>query len=232
MGRKKGRKRARKEEDDDSDNADARSGEAEEFVVEKVIGKRTVAGGLQYKIKWKGYNNPEDDTWEPYANIKDSCKEAIEEFEGKNADSDHGDRPVDMDSESDAESKPKKGRGRPSKATVEESEEEKSPKRKRKTSVAADSGDESVVSHGKPSKGKKGKEGIPSLKETDALLADGDVVVESIVKIGKNSEHDYLIALVKLDCKTNPVAVSWNVLKKHHPQVIIEHCQRMIKFKD
>jgi hypothetical protein len=35
------------------------------FTVEKIIGKGVLDGELHYKVKWLGYDNPADDTWEP-----------------------------------------------------------------------------------------------------------------------------------------------------------------------
>lgn len=52
----------------------------EDFLVDKVLDKRIHNGVLQYKIKWKGYENDEDDTWEPVANLYDAM-EMIEAFE-------------------------------------------------------------------------------------------------------------------------------------------------------
>lgn len=43
--------------------------EDEEFLVDKIVDKRTFNGVLQYRVKWKGYENDEDDTWEPLSNL-------------------------------------------------------------------------------------------------------------------------------------------------------------------
>lgn len=45
------------------------SGEEETFVVENILDKRCKYGRVEYLIKWQGYDNPEDNTWEP----KDNC---------------------------------------------------------------------------------------------------------------------------------------------------------------
>jgi len=34
------------------------------FVVEKILAKKIIDGIIFYKIKWKDYDRPEDDTWE------------------------------------------------------------------------------------------------------------------------------------------------------------------------
>ncbi|VDM43887.1 unnamed protein product [Toxocara canis] len=43
--------------------------EDEEFLVDRIVDKRVVNGTLQYRVKWKGYDNDEDDTWEPLHNL-------------------------------------------------------------------------------------------------------------------------------------------------------------------
>lgn len=47
--------------------------------MEKVLQKRTVKGKVEYLIKWKGYDDPKDNSWEPVENCH--CDDRIEEFE-------------------------------------------------------------------------------------------------------------------------------------------------------
>lgn len=72
---------------------------------------------------------------------------------------------------------------------------------------------------------------ITEISESNDLLLDKSVVVESIDAIGITDDES-LVARVKLDCRPNPVTVSWNLLKKNHPQVVIKFCEERIQFRD
>ena len=40
-----------------------------QYVVEKILDKRIITKGkVEYYIKWKGYDDPSDNTWEPIEN--------------------------------------------------------------------------------------------------------------------------------------------------------------------
>ena len=63
----------------------------EEYEVEKVLDKRVMqdqtgvkrAGGkvqVEYLVKWKNYDDPDDNTWEPADNLREA-KVAIDKFE-------------------------------------------------------------------------------------------------------------------------------------------------------
>lgn len=56
---------------------------AEEFVVEEIVGKRynNKTKQFEYLLKWEGYPS-EQNTWEPYANLT-SCRYLIREYERK-----------------------------------------------------------------------------------------------------------------------------------------------------
>jgi hypothetical protein len=42
--------------------------DSEQYVVEKILNKRFVKGKVEYFIKWQGYEDPSDNTWEPAEN--------------------------------------------------------------------------------------------------------------------------------------------------------------------
>ena len=57
----------------------------EEYEVEKVLDKRVKKGEkVEYLVKWRGYEDPEDNTWEPKDNLfSEGAKEKIKSFEAK-----------------------------------------------------------------------------------------------------------------------------------------------------
>lgn len=60
-------------------------GEDEYYEVEHILDVRqTKKGAFEIKIKWLGYNSPEDDTWEPYTNLnQDTCFFFLREYRAK-----------------------------------------------------------------------------------------------------------------------------------------------------
>jgi len=55
--------------------------EDEEYEVEKVKDKRVRRGKVEYLIKWRGFDDPREDTWEPVGSLKGAADEAIKKFE-------------------------------------------------------------------------------------------------------------------------------------------------------
>lgn len=52
-----------------------------EYTVAAILDVKAVAGGTRYLIKWEGYDDEADNTWEPEANL-DCCSELLAEFKG------------------------------------------------------------------------------------------------------------------------------------------------------
>ncbi|KAL1598087.1 hypothetical protein SLS59_007097 [Nothophoma quercina] len=58
----------------------------ESYVVEKILGHRFNKGVLEFDVKWQGYENPSDRTWEPEENMEtaaDVLKEYFEDIGGR-----------------------------------------------------------------------------------------------------------------------------------------------------
>ena len=56
-------------EDEKEDGSDDEEGE-DEYVVEKIVEHKFARGGaVQYKVKWLGYEDEADMTWEPAENL-------------------------------------------------------------------------------------------------------------------------------------------------------------------
>merc|ERR1719500_1609780 len=60
--------------------------EAEEYEVETIVSKRLRKGKAEYLVKWKGWEDPDDNTWEPIGNLE--CHELIEDYEKKHGGAD------------------------------------------------------------------------------------------------------------------------------------------------
>merc|ERR1711994_254070 len=71
-----------------------------------IINKRVWKGKIEYLVKWKGWDNPDDNTWEPVANLE--CKELMEEYERNHPDEDKGDSGSSKRKAEDKPSQPKK----------------------------------------------------------------------------------------------------------------------------
>ena len=55
-------------------------GNDDEFEIEKILEERKVGNKKEYFVKWKGWNRPEDNTWEPEAALEGS-KKMVKDFE-------------------------------------------------------------------------------------------------------------------------------------------------------
>ena len=53
----------------------------DEYLVEKLIGRRRHQGILQYLVKWQGYNVKDYATWEPVTTLAQRCQTLIDDYE-------------------------------------------------------------------------------------------------------------------------------------------------------
>lgn len=179
-----------------SDNTDA-SSEEEEYVVEKVLDKRTVKGKTQYLLKWKGYKE-EESTWEPVENL--DCEALIKTFE-------------DNRKEKEKEKSAKKPE---SKKRVRESSEEAGSSRKgRSTSVSSD--DKREKKEKKEDKSKSGFEkGLKAEKIIGASDATGELMF--LVKWSDSDEAELVPAKVaNVKCPQQVIAFYEERLTWHTP---------------
>eukprot|EP00092_Neocalanus_flemingeri_P087793 GFUD01110853.1.p1 GENE.GFUD01110853.1~~GFUD01110853.1.p1 ORF type:complete len:259 (+),score=91.30 GFUD01110853.1:42-779(+) len=100
-----------------------------EFIVEKILDKQVAnKGNIEYLIKWKNYNNPEDNTWEPIDNIA-GYKNLIDDYEKKLVDVQETNEEID---ESDLiTDSPKKKKDAKSNKLVTQKEKKDEPKPKK-----------------------------------------------------------------------------------------------------
>lgn len=175
----------------------------EEYVVEKVLDKRTVKGKIQYLLKWKGYKE-EESTWEPVENL--DCEELIRTYEEnrkekekeqptKKKPEDRGKKRVRDSSE---ETSSRKGRG----ASVSSVEEPKENKRERKEE--------------KPKTGFD--KGLKAEKIIGASDATGDLMF--LVKWANSDEAELVPAkIANVKCPQQVIAFYEERLTWHTPAV-------------
>jgi len=53
--------------------------EQQEYVIEKIKTMEIKGGQVKYLVSWKGYG-PDEDTWEPYENLKDGGEHVVRLF--------------------------------------------------------------------------------------------------------------------------------------------------------
>ena len=92
-----------------------------EYVVEKILDKRGHGKKVEYLIKWRGYDDPKENTWEPVENC--DCPDLIEEFEAAYA----------LKKQKSKQDKPKESRG--TRANTKSAEPDGKRDRKRKATV-------------------------------------------------------------------------------------------------
>ena len=54
----------------------------EEYTIEQILNARIYRRRLQFLVKWRGYENPDDNTWEPEERMLETA--ALDDFEARN----------------------------------------------------------------------------------------------------------------------------------------------------
>ncbi|XP_047545334.1 chromobox protein homolog 5-like [Vanessa atalanta] len=172
----------------------------EEYVVEKVLNKRTVKGKVQYLLKWKGYKE-EESTWEPEENL--DCEELIKTFE---------------DSRKEKEAKVKKTEERTKKRRRESSDDTSTTGRKgRGTSVSSLEEHKDSKKEKKDDKAKSGFEkGLKAEKIIGASDATGELMF--LIKWADSDEAELVPAKVaNVKCPQQVIAFYEERLTWHTP---------------
>ncbi|CAH1645183.1 unnamed protein product [Spodoptera littoralis] len=175
----------------------------EEYVVEKVLDKRTVKGKIQYLLKWKGYKEDES-TWEPVENL--DCEELIKTFEENR-----------KEKEKEKESKTKKPEDRGKKRVRESSEETSSGRKGRGTSVSSADDHKDSKRERKEDKSKSGfDKGLKAEKIIGASDATGELMF--LIKWADSDEAELVPARVaNLKCPQQVIAFYEERLTWHTP---------------
>ncbi|KAJ4400366.1 hypothetical protein N0V91_008722 [Didymella pomorum] len=69
------------EEEEEEEEEDEEEGGEDEYVVEKILGHRFNKGVLEFDVKWQGYEDLEDRTWEPEENMETAADVLNEYFD-------------------------------------------------------------------------------------------------------------------------------------------------------
>ncbi|CAH0404581.1 unnamed protein product [Chilo suppressalis] len=171
----------------------------EEYVVEKVLDRRTVKGKTQYLLKWKGYKE-EESTWEPEENL--DCEELIRTFEENR-----------KEKEKEKAKKPEER----SKKRVRESSEDTSTSRKgRGTSVSS----VEEPRESKRSKEDKSKSGFDKGLKAEKIIGASDATGELmfLIKWADSDEAELVPAKVaNVKCPQQVIAFYEERLTWHTP---------------
>ncbi|KAI9733977.1 MAG: hypothetical protein M1834_002634 [Cirrosporium novae-zelandiae] len=167
------------EEDDDESETDA-----EVYAVEEIEDYRFDKGVLKLKVRWKGYPEESDKTWEPEENILDGAAETLQAFYDR-----IGGKPQPV-------TKAAKKRGRPS-AVGSTPESEPKSKRGRKSAASVKSVDMKPEEQWRPMDIEDWETEVQSV-DTIEKDPDDDVLRAFILwKNGERTQHDVQVCIEK-----------------------------------
>lgn len=174
----------------------------EEYVVEKVLNKRTVKGKTQYLLKWKGYKE-EESTWEPVENL--DCEELIKTFEDARAEKEQQQKSA------------KKPEDRGKKRVRESSEDTTSSRKGRRGSISSADDSSKDKRERKDEKSKSGfDKGLKAEKIIGASDATGELMF--LVKWMDTDEAELVPAKVaNIKCPQQVIAFYEERLTWHTP---------------
>ncbi|XP_037954466.1 heterochromatin protein 1-like [Teleopsis dalmanni] len=179
--------------------------EEEEYVVEKICGRRVRKGKVEYFLKWKGYSE-EENTWEPEKNL--DCQDLIEQYEAERTKDEAG-----------AGQKPeaKDTSNRPSSSTSNKRE-------------AKDSGTSSSSSTNKKKRRESEKDGSSegSLRQNEVYGFDKGLVAEKI--LGASDSNGSLTFLIQFRGVDQAEMIPASVVNLKIPQMVIKFYEERLSW--
>jgi len=206
-------------------------GEEDTYVVESILDKRVKKGHIEYLIKWKNYDSPNDNTWEPKGNCQ--CPELIEAFEKKYSEKRDKEKEKSVRADSKTRDEAKKKR---------KSEERSEQKRREKD------GSKENVESSKKNVPRKSKEIVTSSDESDDdskrasseiqlpepaagkqyLLQQPGNEISSVIGV-KRGASGGIVALVKFQNGAYEL-VPTSLMSETNPKVLIEFYESRLRF--
>ncbi|CAF2054563.1 unnamed protein product [Rotaria magnacalcarata] len=212
------------------------SSKNQDYVVEKVIGKRLQKGRTLYLIQWKGYS-AEDNTWEPEENVK-NCRDLVKAFESEQEKKDKS--KIATESEKEGQINIRSTRSSQSPRTKSSNNNQRStrssirslPARKRSTSnddIIID--DESININGhNEKKSRPSKRSRRSTTDSEATCSDdshdSDILdfftLDHIVDVRRNKKENKVEYSIQLKRNKKPTWINSNRLTEDYSQKVID----------
>jgi len=215
------------------------SSKNQDYVVEKVIGKRLQKGRTLYLIQWKGYT-AEDNTWEPEENVK-NCQDLVKAFEAEQEKKDKSKIVTESEKEGQtnirstrsSQSPPRKSSNNNNNQRSTRSSIRSVPARKRSTSdddndIVID--DESISINGHNEKksrpSKRSRRNTTDSEATSDDSHDSDILdffaLDHIVDVRRNKKENTVEYNVQLKRNKKPTWINSNRLTEDYAQKVID----------